>query len=84
MRPRPESALVPASRRHDVAVEAGRLRREAERRYSEADLLVAALREHIDDLRSERDRLLAENDALRAQLEHSEASSMWGRFKPPR
>lgn len=44
------------------------LRQAAERWYQESDLLIAALREHIHDLRIERDRLLQENDQLRSWL----------------
>jgi uncharacterized coiled-coil DUF342 family protein len=51
----------------DLTAELRRLRRDAERRYTEMDLLVAALNEHIGDLRKERDRLI--NDLDRARTE---------------
>ena len=56
--------------RQDLAGETAELRRLAEARYSEVDLLVAALREHIRDLRAERDRLVAELDRTRQDHEH--------------
>ena len=57
-----EFRVVISSRRSDLSHELGRLRREAAERYTEVDLLVAAMREHIDDLRRERDRLVIELD----------------------
>jgi chromosome segregation ATPase len=71
--------------------EAAELRELAQTRYSEVDLLVAALREHITDLRKERDRLVAELDRSR-QLEESlqdenrrlNSQWMWRGLKPPR
>lgn len=53
----------------DAVREVARLRQAAAARYSEVDLLVAALREHIADLRSERNRLRAEVDALRSRVQ---------------
>jgi hypothetical protein len=57
---------VPA-RRGDIATEIRLVREQAVARVSEVDLLVAALRDHINDLRAERDWLRAElaraNDA---------------------
>jgi hypothetical protein len=50
----------PAAPTTAVATEVRRVRREAQARYSEVDLLVATLRDHVRDLRRERDRLLAE------------------------
>ena len=59
-------ALTPSPPgRAGIALEAARLRAEAELRYGEADLLVAALRDHIRDLRHERDLLLSEVARLR-------------------
>lgn len=55
--------------RQELAEETAELRRLAEARYTEVDLLVAALREHIRDLRAERDRLLGE--LARAREEHA-------------
>lgn len=51
------------------------VRQAAVARYSEVDLLVAALREHIDDLRLERDRLVEENARLRSELAASRESA---------
>ena len=59
-------ALAPsAPTRAVIALEAASLRAEAELRYGEVDLLVAALRDHIQDLRHERDVLLSEVARLR-------------------
>jgi hypothetical protein len=66
--------IVSAQPRREMLQEAQHLRDDALARYTEVDLLVAALREHITDLREERDRLLEENMRLRAQLEVSQAS----------
>ncbi|MGH2633409.1 MAG: hypothetical protein ACRDG3_08355 [Tepidiformaceae bacterium] len=67
-----------------VAAELHRVRLEAQARYSEVDLLVVTLRDHIRDLRLER-------DALRAQLARTHeatylASTKWlpRGMKPPR
>lgn len=54
--------------RDELRAEILRLRRDAERRYTEMDLLVAALNEHISDLRAERDRLLADLERTREEL----------------
>lgn len=71
--------------------EAAELRELAQSRYTEVDLLVAALREHIADLRQERDRLVAELERSRtseANLQDErrrlESSWMWRGLKPPR
>lgn len=56
-----------AARREEFAREAALIRREAAARVTEMDLLVAALRDHIRDLRAERDRLLAEVQEMREQ-----------------
>jgi septation ring formation regulator EzrA len=77
---------------HDELLrEAAELREVAQSRYSEVDLLVAALREHIADLRAERDRLVAELERSREtennlRDEHRRLSSdwMWRGVKPPR
>jgi hypothetical protein len=50
------------------------LREEAERGYTETHLLAAALQEHIDDLRRERDRLLTQVAGLRDDLRRQNAS----------
>jgi len=51
----------------DLRGEIARLRTEARARVTEADLLVAALRDHVKDLRRERDWLLAELQAMREE-----------------
>ncbi len=51
----------------DLRAEIARVRTEARARVTEADLLVAALRDHIKDLRRERDYLLAELHAMREE-----------------
>jgi chromosome segregation ATPase len=53
----------------DLHDEVARLRSAAERRYTEMDLLVAALNDHITDLRAERDRLLADLSRTRTELD---------------
>jgi hypothetical protein len=60
------SALVLARPgRGDIATEVRRIREAAQVRYSEVDLLVATLKDHIRDLQRAR-------DSLRAQLAVSE------------
>lgn len=77
--------VVSPSRQHDIATEAGRLRREAERHALEAQLLATALRDHIADLRAERDELAAEVNRLRDQLRRRDIDPfLWRGFKPPR
>lgn len=68
----------------ELAREVVNLRAEAERRYSEVDLLVAALRDHIRDLRIERDRLRAEIARLRDEVARERAAWLWRGVKPPR
>lgn len=57
------------SHREELRSEMLRLRRDAERRYTEMDLLVAALNEHITDLRAERDRLLNDLESTHEELD---------------
>ena len=71
-------ARGPAPRR-DVALEAAALRREVQTRYTEVDLLVAALQEHVQDLRLERDRLREEVAFLREEARHAEARGFFQR-----
>jgi hypothetical protein len=55
------SALVLARPdRGDIATEVRRIREAAQVRYSEVDLLVATLKDHIRDLQRERDYLRAQ------------------------
>ena len=51
---------TPAGNRGDIAAEIRLVREQAVARVSEVDLLVAALRDHIRDLQTERDFLRAE------------------------
>lgn len=78
-----QHGLAP-SKRHEIAAEVRLVREEAERRYNETDLLVAALRDHIRDLRVERDRLRAQVDAARETERLHEASWLWRGTKGPR
>ena len=73
--------MVP--RRADLSDELARLRREAAERYTEVDLLVAAMREHIEDLRRERDALVAELDRTRDELRRRESPWLARGQKPP-
>ena len=61
--------------RQALAVEAARLRADAESRYGEVDLLVVTLRDHIQDLKIERNRLLTELSRLRDDARRN--SSPW-------
>lgn len=63
--------------RRVLALEARVLREEAQARYTEVDLLVAALRDHIKDLRLERDRLLTEVAHLRDDARRNSAAWLW-------
>jgi hypothetical protein len=59
----------------DVGTEIRRLRAEAQARVGEVDLLVAALQDHIKDLRAERDWLRAE--LARARSAQEIAAAGW-------
>ena len=63
--------------RADAVVEIRRLRSDAAARYTEVDLLVSALKEHIRDLRRERDELRTELEATRAERELATAGWLW-------
>ncbi|GAB4329509.1 MAG: hypothetical protein Kow0010_13860 [Dehalococcoidia bacterium] len=87
---RPIVALPPDVRER-LAREVHELRAGAVARYTEVDLLVAALREHIEDLRAERDHLRAELAYLQRRLVTAEeaariANTTWlvRGIKPPR
>lgn len=85
MKPHRSLAVLSPSRQHDIPAEAARLRREVERRAREAELLAAALRDHIADLRAERDELAAEVERLREQARRRDIDPfLWRGFKPPR
>lgn len=75
---------TPPSRRRDVAAEVRLVREEAVQRYGETDLLVAALRDHIRDLQSERDRLRAELDSMRQASSLASADWFWRGTRGPR
>lgn len=63
---------------HDIR----RLRRDAERSYAEVDLVIAALRDNLRDLRIERDRL--EREVARLQDDIRRATTPWlGRGTKP-
>lgn len=63
---------------HDIR----RLRRDAERSYAEVDLVIAALRDNLRDLRIERDRL--EREVARLQDDIRRATTPWlGRGAKP-
>jgi hypothetical protein len=76
------AAVVAAPRRHGLASEAGRLRRDAQARYTEVDLLVVTLRDHVRDLQLERDRLLDEIARLRDTSRREAAAWMWRGQRP--
>ena len=78
------AAIVPSHRRTDLSREIGRLRREATERYTEVDLLVAAMREHIADLRAERDRLLTELERSRDEIRRRNTPWLARGQKPPK
>ena len=79
-----QTALAPSIVPAKAAIEAARLRAEAELRYGEVDLLVAALRDHIRDLRVERDSLLSDLARLRDDLRRERATWLNRGMKPTR
>ena len=81
--PEPMSIVVHGER-SALALEARTLREEARARYGEVDLLVAALRDHINDLRIERDRLLTEVAHLRDDARRTGATWLSRGAKPNR
>ncbi|MFN0095325.1 MAG: hypothetical protein ACKVVT_11205 [Dehalococcoidia bacterium] len=70
--------------RREVAREAAAIRDLAERRYTEVDLLVVAMRDHIADLQIERDRLLSEVARLRDESRRERAAWLTRGSKPNR
>lgn len=74
--------VLPPSVAREIAADARRLRRDVTRGYTEVDLLVAAMREHIQDLRNERDRLLAELERLR-ETERRQSATWLARGQRP-
>jgi hypothetical protein len=77
------AASSPA-RRHALSAEARLLRRETEVRYTEVDLLVVTLRDHIRDLQAERDRLLTDVARLRDEIRRDGATWMRRGQRPQR
>lgn len=75
---------APPSRRRELSAEVRIVREEAARRYTETDLLVAALREHVRDLQAERDRLRAELEAAREAAALADADWFWRGTRGPR
>ena len=67
-----------------LAGDARRLREDAQQRYGEVDLLVAALRDHVRDLQLERDRLRAELERVSTQARLRTSDWMWRGMKPAR
>ncbi|MGI8927352.1 MAG: hypothetical protein ACR2HN_12020 [Tepidiformaceae bacterium] len=68
--------VLPAVASEGLRGELAAVRAEARARVTETDLLVAALRDHIGDLRAERDRLLVELQGLRAERQLA-AAGWW-------
>ena len=66
---------APARQGGDIATEIRLVREQAVARVSEVDLLVAAMRDHIKDLRAERDWLRAE--LARSQQAHALSGAAW-------
>ena len=60
---------LPAEVREQLARELASVRAEAAAGFTEVDLLVAAMREHIADLRSERDTLRRQVEMLQATVD---------------
>lgn len=77
-------ALAPRALTSGLSGEIARLRREATERYTEVDLLVAAMREHIADLRAERDHLLALLERTRDELRRRDSRWLLRGQKGPR
>lgn len=76
--------LSPSRGCGDLAADARRLREDAQARYTEVDLLVAALRDHVRDLQIERDRLRAELDEARLHAGLATSPWLWRGMKPAR
>lgn len=72
---------APPHGRGDVGAEIRRLRSDAQARVTEVDLLVAALQDHIKDLRAERDWLRAELARVRSAQELAGAGWLQRGFK---
>ena len=78
------TSLAPSVAPAEAAIEAARIRAEAELRYGEVALLVAALRDHIRDLRQERDQLLGDVARMRDDLRRERATWLTRGMKPAR
>jgi len=70
-------ARVPRPWEQDAGAELEALRAAVRARYSEADLVVAALKEHVRDLQLERKRLATELAHLRETRRREQAAWMW-------
>lgn len=79
-------AVVLARRPWDegLVADVQQLRRDAEARHTEVDLLVATLRDHVRDLRIERERLRAEIARLRDDARRESSHWLWRGAKPNR
>ena len=80
---------LPPEARERVSREIEALQQDTTAPYTEVDLLVAAFREHIDDLRSESDFLRDEVARLHERLAALERMAtppawLWRGIKPPR
>jgi hypothetical protein len=82
--PATSRTLAPSQRRYEAGLEVRRLREEATARYGEVDLLVAALQDHIRDLRAERDALRAQLSATTEDARRESATWLWRGSKGPR
>jgi len=82
---RRHTAVIPhRPSREQLAAEVRGLRLAAHQRYTEVDLLVAALRDHIRDLQAERDYLRAQIARLQDDARRQSATWLWRGSKPNR
>lgn len=77
-------ALAPSRRHGEAVLELHRLRADAQARYGEVDLLVVTLRDHIRDLRAERDALRAQIQNMAEETRLESATWLWRGSKGPR
>jgi hypothetical protein len=73
----PNRAPAPSRRHGEAALELHRLRADAQARYGEVDLLVVTLRDHIRDLRAERDALRAQIQDMADAVRRESAVWLW-------
>lgn len=74
--------VAPPWAQDDVGAELEALRAAVRARYSEADLVVAALKEHVRDLQLERKRLATELADLRETRRREQTAWLWRGAKP--